>query len=548
VLANDTDAEQDAMTVLVAAPPSHGSFVANPNGSFTYAPDRNFNGVDTWSYRASDGWNLSDETLVRITVRPVNDPPSASPRGFVLDQGLPAAIGLAVDDGDPEVAQAFTLTVVAPPEHGDLSDFDPFTGEVTYTPRGAYFGPDQFSFTVTDDAQAGAPAGATSDLAAVTLQVAPRVSLPAASKDTSFLLKRNGSHVQLVNTRTKKPVFDASGDRVWRLTVLGAAGKAETLSIDPSAIVAGSGLQGGVIFDGLPGGKGDVLVLRGTAKRDTFHLGPGAATVNGLDIQSPDVEQLIFDGGADNDTYQIAGLSTSVTIVDSKGIDVLDFSQATAAVNLDLNKSRSQEIFAATNATLALKGTLETVIGTPQADVLRGNSVANKIWGGAGDDTIYGGGGYDLLYGEDGDDWLYGDADNDLLFGGLGSNVLVGGDGNDILDASGSPGRGLLIGGKGSDRLTASRGDCILIGGTTSYDTKAAALAAVMREWTSGNSFDARCTKLDAGFTDDPLVGFIQLKRKTKTSGTVIDDKVRDQLFGGQGSDWLLNFNKDETQ
>jgi hypothetical protein len=104
-----------------------------------------------------------------------------------------------------------------------------------------------------------------------------------------------------------------------------------------------------------------------------------------------------------------------------------------------------------------------------------------------------------------------------------------------------------LIGGKGSDRLTASRGDCILIGGTTSYDTKAAALAAVMREWTSGNSFDARCTKLDAGFTDDPLVGFIQLKRKTKTSGTVIDDKVRDQLFGGEGRDWFLNFNKDGT-
>jgi hypothetical protein len=80
-------------------------------------------------------------------------------------------------------------------------------------------------------------------------------------------------------------------------------------------------------------------------------------------------------------------------------------------------------------------------------------------------------------------------------------------------------------------------------GGTTRYDAKAAALAAVMQEWTAQKPFQDRCAKLDTGW-EDLTAGFIQVKRRGKTNpkGTVIDDKVRDQLFGGEGDDWLLSF------
>jgi Ca2+-binding RTX toxin-like protein len=195
---------------------------------------------------------------------------------------------------------------------------------------------------------------------------------------------------------------------------------------------------------------------------------------------------------------------------------------------------------------------LENVTGTPHDDLIRGNASANRIEGRGGNDTLYGGAGNDTLYGGAGDDWLYVDACSDTLYGELGNNVLLGGSGNDTLDVfvnADAAGRNLLIGGLGADVLRGGPGEEILISGTTRYDNKTTALAAVMREWTSDNSFDARCTKLDVGFTEDPLVGFIQLKKKNKANpkGTVIDDKVRDQLFGGEGNDWILNFTNDEA-
>jgi hypothetical protein len=69
-----------------------------------------------------------------------------------------------------------------------------------------------------------------------------------------------------------------------------------------------------------------------------------------------------------------------------------------------------------------------------------------------------------------------------------------------------------------------------------------------MRRWASSESYQARCDKLDAGFRD-VTAGWIQLKRKEKTNpkGTVLDDAVRDSLFGGAGANWLFNFATDQT-
>lgn len=110
-------------------------------------------------------------------------------------------------------------------------------------------------------------------------------------------------------------------------------------------------------------------------------------------------------------------------------------------------------------------------------------------------------------------------------------------------------GRNLLIGGKRLDTLQGGRGEEILIGGTTSYDSKPAALAVVMREWTSTCSFAERWGNLETGITD-PVAGFIQLLRKTSVNrkGTVLDDKATDVLFGGLGSDWFFDFAKDQVQ
>jgi hypothetical protein len=68
VLANDTDVELQALTASKVSDPANGSVTLNPNGSFTYTPNTNFSGVDTFTYRASDGIDQSNIATVTITV------------------------------------------------------------------------------------------------------------------------------------------------------------------------------------------------------------------------------------------------------------------------------------------------------------------------------------------------------------------------------------------------------------------------------------------------------------------------------------------------
>src|SRR5204862_281897 len=55
VLANDTDPDGDTLTASVATAPTHGSAVANADGTITYTPATNYNGADSFTYTIGDG-------------------------------------------------------------------------------------------------------------------------------------------------------------------------------------------------------------------------------------------------------------------------------------------------------------------------------------------------------------------------------------------------------------------------------------------------------------------------------------------------------------
>jgi len=82
VLANDNDPDNDPLTAVLASNPQHAaSFSCSSNGSFSYTPEANFNGQDSFTYHANDGTLNSANVTVTITVNPVNDPPSFSLSG-----------------------------------------------------------------------------------------------------------------------------------------------------------------------------------------------------------------------------------------------------------------------------------------------------------------------------------------------------------------------------------------------------------------------------------------------------------------------------------
>ena len=57
---------------------ANGTLTLNPDGAFAYTPAANFNGPDSFTYRASDGSAQSSPATVTITVSPVSDAPAAA--------------------------------------------------------------------------------------------------------------------------------------------------------------------------------------------------------------------------------------------------------------------------------------------------------------------------------------------------------------------------------------------------------------------------------------------------------------------------------------
>ncbi len=89
VLGNDDDDDGDPLTAQLVTGPTHEqSFTLNSNGSFSYTPESNFNGGDSFTYRANDGQANSNNAIVTLTVIAVNDSPTFTIDGDVSTSSL----------------------------------------------------------------------------------------------------------------------------------------------------------------------------------------------------------------------------------------------------------------------------------------------------------------------------------------------------------------------------------------------------------------------------------------------------------------------------
>ena len=124
VLANDEDPNGDAMTAILTSDVGHGTLTLDPDGTFTYLPEKDFYGIDSFTYRASDGTSESDPQTVLITVHAVNDAPISQddqykvPAGQSLD--IPAVDGVLANDEDVEDS-LLSAVLIDGPEHGTLT-------------------------------------------------------------------------------------------------------------------------------------------------------------------------------------------------------------------------------------------------------------------------------------------------------------------------------------------------------------------------------------------------------------------------------------------
>ena len=189
VLANDTDVDDQSLTAVLDTPPSNGSLVLNSDGTFTYTPNLDFNGADSFTYLANDGIDNSDPVLVDLTIKPINDVPVANTdltidayttdEDTTLNIGAPGVLG---NDGDADLADLPVLDEIAAVLDSLTSNVNLTLlgdGSFTYIPDSNYNGPDSFSYHVVD------LAGAVSETVTVSITVNPINDAPNATDDTA---------------------------------------------------------------------------------------------------------------------------------------------------------------------------------------------------------------------------------------------------------------------------------------------------------------------------------------------------------------------------
>jgi VCBS repeat-containing protein len=225
VLGNDSDVDGDALTAVLVAGPSNGVLTLNADGSFSYTPAANFNGSDSFTYKANDGAADSNVATVSITVTAVNDAPVAVNDAYSTAEDtvlLVAAPGVLGNDSDVD-GDALTAVLVAGPSNGVLTlNAD---GSFSYTPAANFNGSDSFTYKANDGA-------ADSNVATVSITVTAVNDAPVAvndaystAEDTVLLVAAPGV---LGNDS------DVDGDALTAVLVAGPSNGVLTLNADGS--------------------------------------------------------------------------------------------------------------------------------------------------------------------------------------------------------------------------------------------------------------------------------------------------------------------------
>jgi CSLREA domain-containing protein len=161
VTTNDVDVDGGTVDPTTAntvcadcSEPANGSLVNQGGGTFTYTPDDDFSGEDSFVYQVCNTGGRCDTATVIITVNDVNDPPQAvddNPPAVaqgdpVLDIDVITGYGNGPDtdpDGD-------TLTVIGFSQGSRGTVTSNADGTLTYTPNSSFRGTDTFDYTISD--------------------------------------------------------------------------------------------------------------------------------------------------------------------------------------------------------------------------------------------------------------------------------------------------------------------------------------------------------------------------------------------------------------
>ncbi len=152
ILGNDTPGSGgDTLTATLVSDVSNGTLVFSADGSFTYTPDARFSGEDTFTYKANDGQNDSNEATVTIRVGGGgNNAPTAANDSYATlpDTRLDVPVPGVLSNDDDLDEDALTALLVSDVSNGTLTLNS--SGAFSYIPNTGFIGTDTFTYRAND--------------------------------------------------------------------------------------------------------------------------------------------------------------------------------------------------------------------------------------------------------------------------------------------------------------------------------------------------------------------------------------------------------------
>jgi gliding motility-associated-like protein len=151
----DTDPDSTTLTIdtTQVIGPNNGTVVVHPDGSFTYTPNENYYGLDTFIVEICDSGiplpELCGQDTIIITIQPVNDPPTIVNDTVSVNPGSSVTDNLLDNDSDiEETTLVANPTPISGPSNGDIVINE--DGSFTYTPDSGFVGTDTVVVEVCD--------------------------------------------------------------------------------------------------------------------------------------------------------------------------------------------------------------------------------------------------------------------------------------------------------------------------------------------------------------------------------------------------------------
>ncbi|MFN3857820.1 MAG: Ig-like domain-containing protein [Caulobacter sp.] len=435
-----TDVDGPDVTYSLDTGPSNGSVVVNADGTYTYTPDADFYGTDSFTFTASDG-SLSDTGTVTLTVNPVSDVIIVGAGGFAtIQEAVDAA-----EDGDTIMIEAGTYreqvivdgksisiiaadgAVLEAPDHGDIVSAGGRFSILT-----AMNGANLTVENLTIDGRSQGDGFETQTFAGVAF----------LDSDGSFT---GGTITNFVDS-------SFNGAQHGYGVIIRSTGGAHTVEISDTVIdnfqKNGIDARGAGLVVNL---SGNTITGQGLT---TLNAQNGIALVSGVTgvVDGNTISGIGYDGGSTavgvllhtgvhgvtvtDNTITMAGEGSGIHLVSSDAGTITGNSVSDAISGIAQEGTFTVEVTTAednsySNVEYQLDLFPNTGDATPRD--FEGTTGDDYLGGGAGEDTLDGGEGNDELAGFGGADTINGGAGDDLIDGGSGDDVLTGGEGSDTI-------------------------------------------------------------------------------------------------------------------